>query len=62
MIIASSRFSLLFGVLNTSVSSLEDLYEKGKIQVQIQFQARLSLASIHFKMQVYIKNESIKSF
>ena len=62
MIIASSRFSLLFGVLNTSVSSLEDLYEKGKIQVQIQFQGRPSLASMHFKNASYIKMNQFKVF
>ena len=33
MIIAITRLSLLVGVLNGSVASLEDLYEKGKIQV-----------------------------
>ena len=62
MIIASSRLSLLFGVLNASVASLEDLYEKGKIQVQIQFQGRPSLASMHFKNASLHKNESIQSF
>ena len=33
MIIAITRLSLLVGVLNGSLASLEDLYEKGKIQV-----------------------------
>ena len=37
MIIAITRLSLLVVVLNASLASLEDLYEKGKIQVLKNF-------------------------
>ena len=55
MIIAIKRLSLLVGVLNASVACLEDLYEKGKIQVLKNFKVDHRWRRCISRMRVYIK-------